>query len=139
MWGQLMRPEFILPKVLPPAISWLKTQADLVPLHGGRVSDEMSQTLPCLRVTVGFYLPANRWERKPVYQIDAWATTMSAADTLGTTVANVWPDFKGNVGVSSYVAGAWLHTDGPLPLRDPDTQLFRTMVQAALEIHAGGF
>ena len=133
-----MRPEFIIPKVLPAAISWLKNQPDLLALHGGRVSDEMSQTLPCLRVTVGFYLPANRWERKPVFQIDAWGTTMSAADSLGTTVANVWPDFKGNVGAAN-IAGAWLHTDGPLPLRDPDTQLYRTMVQAALEIHAGGF
>jgi hypothetical protein len=139
MWGHLMRPEYILPKVLPPAISWLKTQADLVPLHGGRVDIEISQTLPCLRVAVGFYLPANRWERKPVYQIDAWARTMTEADALGTMVANVWPDIHGNVGVSSYIAGAWLHTDGPLPLRDPETQLYRTMVQAALEIHAGGF
>jgi len=133
-----MRPEFILPKVLPPAISWLKTQPDLAPLHGGRVSDEISQTLPCLRVVVGFYLPANRWERKPVYQIDAWGKTMAEADALGTMVANVWPDFRGTVGAANIV-GAWLHTDGPLPLRDPDTQYYRTMVQAALEIHAGGF
>jgi len=133
-----MRSEFIIPKVLPPAILWLKNQPDLLAIHGGRVSDEMSQTLPCLRVTVGFYLPANRWERKPVYQIDAWGKTMGEADTLGTLVANVWPDFHGTVGQANIV-GAWLHTDGPLPLRDPDTQLYRTMVQAALEIHAGGF
>src|SRR4051812_33251390 len=86
MWGQSMRSEFIIPKVLPPAILWLKNQPDLLAIHGGRVSDEMSQTLPCLRVTVGFYLPANRWERKPVYQIDAWGKTMGEADTLGTLV-----------------------------------------------------
>lgn len=133
-----LRPDFIIPRAAPAVIAWLRTEDTLAPIHGGRVSTEMNQTLPCLRVNVVYYLPAaDRWERVPVFQIEAWATNERDADVLGTAVANIWPNLSGTIG-QAYISGAWLHTEGPIPVRDPNTQYYRTFFDAAVRIHAGG-
>jgi hypothetical protein len=133
-----MRPEFIIPRAAPAVIAWLRTEDRLAPIHGGRVSTELNQVMPCMRVNIVYYLPSNRWERVPVFQLEAWATTERDADTLGNEAANVWPDLRGNIG-QAYISGAWLNTEGPIPVRDPDTQFYRTFFDAAVRIHAGGF
>jgi hypothetical protein len=133
-----MRSDFIIPRPTPAVVTWLRTQTDLAAIHSGRVSTELNQTMPCMRVNVVYYLPtADRWERVPVFQIESWAANERDADVLGTLAANVWPDFRGNVG-QAYISGAWLNTDGPIPVRDPNTQFYRTFFDGALRIHAGG-
>lgn len=132
-----MRSDFIIPRPTPAVVSWLRIHPDLT-LHGGRVSTELNQVLPCMRVNIVYYLPsADRWERVPVFQIESWAANERDADLLGTAAANAWPDFRGSIG-QAYISGAWLNTDGPIPIQDPDTQFFRTYFDAALRIHAGG-
>jgi len=132
-----MRPEFVIPRPTPAVVSWIKNNPAFS-AHGGRVGTSLNQTLPAVRVTLLYYLASGgRWERHPVFQIEAWATNEAQADTLATDIANHWPDFRGNVG-QAYISGAWLHSDGPIPMPDQSTNLFRYQFEAALSIHAGG-
>ena len=133
-----MRSDFIIPRPTPAVVTWLRTQPELSTIHGGRVATELNQTMPCMRVNVVYYLPASdRWERVPVFQIESWATTEKVADELGTLAVNLWPEFRGNIG-QAYISGAWLNTEGPILVRDPNTQYYRTFFDGALRIHAGG-
>lgn len=129
-----LQPDYDVPIAEPAVIAYL---AGLGLAYDDRVSTENDDTLPCVRVTRLYDLePGNRWESKPVFQLEVWADDELTALRTAQAIANRWPDFRGTHG-DAYVSGAWLHSGHPRPLPDPETSLPRALFEAALSIHAG--
>lgn len=61
---------------------FLREHADLVPLHGGRVSTSLGKDFPAIRLTRISGLPLHPWEDSPVVQVECWAETRGAANDL---------------------------------------------------------
>lgn len=129
-----LHPDHDIPIAEPAVVDYL---AGLGLAYADRVSTRTEDTLPCVRITRLYDLePGNRWESKPVFQIEVWAADELVALHTAQDIANRWPDFRGAYG-GAFVSGAWLHSGHPRPLPDPETSLPRALFEAALSIHAG--
>jgi len=123
----------MIPRPAPAVVAFIKSLG--ITALGGRVSTQLSQTLPACRITLLYDLdPSEDWERTPVFQVEVWATDDAIADEIANEIYNRWRSFRGQYG-QAYVSGAWPHSGGPRPLPDQTTNLKRAQFEAALRIH----
>jgi hypothetical protein len=87
-------PAALLPSATEILGTFLRTHADLTPLHGGRVGTKLARTLPAIRLQRVGGVPPEVWEDRPSVQVDCWAANESDADDLVRTVVAVLPDFR---------------------------------------------
>lgn len=85
----------LLPSAAAVTVAWLKGNADLAAVHGGRVGTKLNATLPAIRVQrIGGDVP-EPWEDQPVLQLECWAADEATADQLTRTLLAVLPTVRG--------------------------------------------
>lgn len=100
---------------------------------GNRVSTELGDVLPALRLTL---IPAGSpkdWQWTATYEVEAWAEDELDAGNLITAVRAAWPSFRGPI-PGGYVSGAWVVWE-PRALHDKDTGLARYTITVACHVH----
>lgn len=85
----------LLPSAAKVTVAWLKGNADLAALHGGRVGTKLNATLPAIRVQRIGGSPDEVWEDSPLLQIECWAADEGAADDLARSVVAALPTIRG--------------------------------------------
>lgn len=127
----------LVPSGVAAFIAWARQQADLVAIQSTRVGTILSGTLPATRVTLIDGSPEVSGEfnaAHPTIEIEAWAATPDAADTLMRTYIAALPSMKGGTWAGAYVSGVDVNL-GPLMSDDPDTGEFRQLMDVVLDIH----
>lgn len=126
----------MIPFPVPIAVSYLKDHPLITPILGGeRVSTELSDVLPALRVTL---LPAGTpkdWQWTTTYLVDAWAEDELDAGDLIARVRAAWPGLRGYVlDGGAFVSGAWVEME-PQWAGDRDTDLARYQITVSCHVH----
>ena len=127
--------DVLLPSAEVVFVAWAKAHASLEALHGGRVGTLLNSTRPCLRVQRLGRPQLHRWEDAPELQVEAWATSQTAADQLVRTLIAALPDITGDR-TGAYISGYDV-TLGPLYSPDDDLNLHRYIVDVALYFTPG--
>lgn len=94
----------LLPDVDQALIDFLKTHADLVPLHAGRVGTKLQSTATAVRISSLGGTQPWPWESLPEYQIEWWGGTDVQAKTLARTGEAVIYGIRGPI-VGGWVTG----------------------------------
>lgn len=111
----------LLPSAPEVLIDFLESQPDLEAIHAGRVGTRLNKTLPAIRVQRIGGSPQDPWQDAPEMQVECWAATEDAADTLVRTVVAVLPEFQ-HVDVVGGRSHTYVVSSGPFWAPD-DPQL----------------
>ena len=115
-----------------------------ISVAGGRVSDELDDVLPAVRVTkVGDHEAPSSWEVTPLYQVEVWAADKFTAGQTAWDLVNTWPTAVPGVvsllidGESptpyALVHGRWIEVN-PNPSPDPETGLARYLMTVGIRL-----
>jgi hypothetical protein len=90
-------PATLLPSAEVVTVTWLKANADLLAIHGGRVGTKLNATLPAIRAQRIGGTPESPQVDEPLLQVEAWAADQVTADLLARTIVAVLPTIRGAV------------------------------------------
>lgn len=127
--------DVLLPSAEVVFVTWAKAHTALNALHGGRVGTQLNPVRPCLRVQRLGNPQINPWEDAPELQVEAWATSETAADQLIRTLVAALPDIFGTR--TGAVISGYEITLGPMYQPDEDPKLHRYIVDIVLYLTPG--